>query len=80
MRLQNTNDEVELPPISGRLGVRGPLSVTLADTLNELQKFDEVYFNPEALFDLVTCVCPQFAGGEQHDCHEFMRQLLDKIK
>lgn len=80
VRVENAYDEIELPPISGRMGARGPLSVTLADTLNELQKFDEGYFNPEALFDLVACVCRRYADREQHDCHEFMRDLLEEIK
>lgn len=80
IRVDDTNAEIELPPISGQLGAKGPLSTALAETLDELQKFDEGYYDAQELFDLVTNVCPQFAGGEQHDCHEFMRHFLENIK
>lgn len=80
VQLENSYEEIELPPISGRLGVRGPLTTALAETLEQLQKFDDGYYDAHELFDLVTNVCPQFAGGEQHDCHEFMRHLLENIK
>lgn len=80
IRVEGANEEIVLPPISGKLGARGPLTTALAETLNALQKFDENYYNAQKLFDLVTNVCPQFAGGEQHDCHEFMRHLLENIK
>lgn len=76
----DTNEEIELPPISGQLGERGPLTTALAETLDELQKFDEDYYDAQGLFDVVTNLCPQFADGEQHDCHEFMRHLLENIK
>lgn len=78
--MENSYEEIELPPISGRLGARGPLTVALAEALEELQKFDDDYYDADKLFGLVTNVCPQFAGGEQHDCHEFMRHLLENIK
>lgn len=78
--MENTNEEIDLPPLSGRLGARGPMTSALAVTLDELQKFDAGYYDAQVLFDLVTNVCPQFAGGEQHDCHEFMRHLLENVK
>lgn len=80
IRVQNTDEEIELPPIDGQLGARGPLTIALAKALDELQKFDDGFYDAHELFDLVTNVCPQFAGGEQHDCHEFMRHLLENIK
>lgn len=75
--MDDTNEE--FPPISGKLDAKGPLTTALAETLDDLQKDGDVY-DPIILFQNVTQVCPQFDGGDQHDCHELLRQLLEKIK
>lgn len=69
-----------LPPISVELAPKGLLTSALVETLNELQEFDREPYNPEVLFGIVTNLCPQFADSEQHDCHEFLRFLLENIK
>lgn len=80
VRLDESDAEIELPPISGQLGAKGKLTTALAETLDELQKFDEGHYDAHKLFDAVTECSPQFADGKQHDCHEFMREFLEKIK
>ncbi|XP_061388617.1 ubiquitin carboxyl-terminal hydrolase 16/45 [Musca vetustissima] len=74
------NDEVlKLPPIKGTLTAWGGLTSALANTLEELQSGGGV-FNPSKLLNKLTTKCPQFQGGDQHDSHELLRQLLESVR
>lgn len=78
-KFKDKEDEVELAPISGKLKSWGPLTITLAEALGELQSGGGVY-NPRKLFTALTKLVPQFAGGDQHDSHELLRHLLESVK
>ncbi|BFG03030.1 ubiquitin carboxyl-terminal hydrolase 16 [Drosophila madeirensis] len=69
----------ELPIIRGTLSSWGGLTSALANALEELQAGGGV-FTPSKLFDRLCAKCPQFTGGEQHDAHELLRQLLESVR
>lgn len=77
--LKGEEEETELPPIKGRLSTWGNLTAALAETLEELQKSGGVY-NPKPLFNQLVKKNKQFDGGDQHDSHELLRQLLESVK
>lgn len=79
IKLKDSDEEIELPPISGNLKSWGPLTAALAEALEELQKSGGVY-NPRKLFSNLTNIWPQFDGGDQHDSHELLRHLLESVK
>lgn len=79
IKLKDAEEEIELPPISGKLKAWGPLTAALAESLEELQKSGGVY-NPRKLFSNLTNIWPQFDGGDQHDSHELLRHLLESVK
>lgn len=70
---------MELPPISGCLNSWGAVTQALAETLQELQSAGCVY-TPSKLLEKFTSKCPQFSGGDQHDAHELLRQLLESVR
>lgn len=78
-KLKPDEEDIELEPISGKLRSWGPLTATLAETLEELQQSGGVY-NPRKVFQALTKIWPQFAGGDQHDSHELLRHLLESVK
>lgn len=78
-KFKDKDEEVELPPMSGKLKIWGPLTIALADALQELQSGGGV-FNPRKLFSSLTKLLPQFAGGDQHDSHELLRHLLESVR
>lgn len=71
--------EADLEPISGKLRLSCPLTSALADALGELQSGGGVY-NPRKLFSQLINIMPQFGGGDQHDSHELLRQLLESVR
>lgn len=71
--------DVELPMIKGTLSSWGGLTAALANALEELQAGGSV-FTPSKLFDKLCAKCPQFTGGDQHDAHELLRQLLESVR
>ncbi|KAH8289790.1 hypothetical protein KR054_011106 [Drosophila jambulina] len=71
--------DIELPKIEGKLSSWGPLTAALANALEELQAGGSV-FTPSKLFDKLCIKCPQFTGGDQHDAHELLRQLLESVR
>ncbi|XP_017093112.2 ubiquitin carboxyl-terminal hydrolase 16/45 isoform X2 [Drosophila bipectinata] len=71
--------DVELPMIKGTLSSWGGLTAALANALEELQAGGGV-FTPSKLFDKLCTKCPQFTGGDQHDAHELLRQLLESVR
>ncbi|XP_017963062.1 ubiquitin carboxyl-terminal hydrolase 45 [Drosophila navojoa] len=71
--------DVELPMIKGTLSSWGNLTSALANALEELQSGGSV-FTPSKLFDKLCAKCPQFTGGDQHDAHELLRQLLESVR
>ncbi|XP_017024269.1 ubiquitin carboxyl-terminal hydrolase 16/45 isoform X2 [Drosophila kikkawai] len=71
--------DIELPKIEGKLSSWGPLTAALANALEELQAGGSV-FTPSKLFDKLCTKCPQFTGGDQHDAHELLRQLLESVR
>ncbi|KRG06921.1 ubiquitin carboxyl-terminal hydrolase 45 isoform X2 [Drosophila mojavensis] len=71
--------DVELPMIRGTLCSWGNLTSALANALEELQSGGGV-FTPSKLFDKLCAKCPQFTGGDQHDAHELLRQLLESVR
>lgn len=77
-KFQN-GEEKDLPPIKGCLSSWGNLTQALAETLQELQSGGGVY-TPSKLLNKLTSKCPQFAGGDQHDSHELLRQLLESVR
>ncbi|KAL5278482.1 USP16 family protein [Megaselia abdita] len=77
-KFQN-GEEKDLPPIKGCLSSWGNLTQALAETLQELQSGGGV-FTPSKLLNKLTSKCPQFAGGDQHDSHELLRQLLESVR
>lgn len=79
LKLKDSEEETELPPITGKLSEWGPLTAALADALEELRKSGGV-FNPRKLFSNLTNKWPQFHGGDQHDSHELLRHLLEGVK
>lgn len=78
-KYKDSEEEVELEPISGKLKTWGPLTSALAAALEELQTDGGVY-NPRKLFSALTKILPQFSGGDQHDSHELLRHLLESVK
>lgn len=78
-KFKDSEEEVELEPISGKLKSWGPLTAALAETLEELQSGGGV-FNPRKIFSSLTKIWPQFGGGDQHDSHELLRHLLESVK
>lgn len=78
-KFKDSEEEIELEPISGKLKAWGGLTSTLAETLEELQQSGGV-FNPRKLFSALTKAFPQFGGGDQHDSHELLRHLLEGVK
>lgn len=78
-KLKDSDEDIELPPISGNLSTWGPLTAALADTLEELQQSGGVC-NPRNLFSNLSKIWPQFDGGDQHDSHELLRHLLESVK
>lgn len=77
-KFQN-GEEKDLPPIKGCLSSWGSLTQALAEALQELQSGGGV-FTPSKLLNKLTSKCPQFAGGDQHDSHELLRQLLESVR
>ncbi|KAH8357960.1 hypothetical protein KR200_007226 [Drosophila serrata] len=71
--------DITLPKIEGKLSSWGPLTAALAHALEELQAGGSV-FTPSKLFDRLCTKCPQFTGGDQHDAHELLRQLLESVR
>ncbi|XP_030564447.1 ubiquitin carboxyl-terminal hydrolase 16 isoform X1 [Drosophila novamexicana] len=71
--------DIELPMIKGTLSSWGNLTAALANALEELQSGGGV-FTPSKLFDKLCAKCPQFTGGDQHDAHELLRQLLESVR
>ncbi|EDX01119.2 ubiquitin carboxyl-terminal hydrolase 16 [Drosophila yakuba] len=71
--------DIELPMIKGTLSSWGGLTAALANALEELQAGGCV-FTPSKLFDRLCMKCPQFTGGDQHDAHELLRQLLESVR
>jgi len=71
--------DIELPVIKGSLSSWGNLTSALANALEELQCGGGV-FKPSKLFDKLCTKCPQFTGGDQHDAHELLRQLLESVR
>ncbi|XP_016038181.2 ubiquitin carboxyl-terminal hydrolase 16 [Drosophila simulans] len=71
--------DIELPMIKGILSSWGGLTAALANALEELQAGGGV-FTPRKLFDRLCVKCPQFTGGDQHDAHELLRQLLESVR
>ncbi|XP_034489855.1 ubiquitin carboxyl-terminal hydrolase 16 isoform X2 [Drosophila innubila] len=71
--------DIELPVIKGSLSSWGNLTSALANALEELQSGGGV-FKPSKLFDKLCTKCPQFTGGDQHDSHELLRQLLESVR
>ncbi|XP_016996791.3 ubiquitin carboxyl-terminal hydrolase 16/45 [Drosophila takahashii] len=71
--------DIELPMIKGSLSSWGGLTAALANALEELQAGGSV-FTPSRLFDKLCLKCPQFTGGDQHDAHELLRQLLESVR
>lgn len=78
-KYKDSDEEVNLEPISGKLKSWGPLTSALAEALEELQSGGGVY-NPRKLFSQFTKMFPQFGGGDQHDSHELLRHLLESVK
>lgn len=79
MKLKDSEEEIQLEPISGKLKLPCPLANTLGEALNELQSGGGVY-NPRKLFSKLTNAYPQFGGGDQHDSHELLRHLLEGVR
>lgn len=71
--------DIELPMIKGTLASWGSLTAALANALEELQSGGGV-FTPSKLFEKLCAKCPQFTGGDQHDSHELLRQLLESVR
>lgn len=71
--------DIELPKIKGTLSSWGPLTAALANALEELESGGGV-FTPNKLFEKLCAKCPQFTGGDQHDAHELLRQLLESVR
>ncbi|ALC48683.1 CG4165 [Drosophila busckii] len=71
--------DIELPMIKGTLSSWGNLTSSLAQALEELQSGGGV-FTPSKLFDRLCSKCPQFTGGDQHDSHELLRQMLESVR
>ncbi|XP_017054947.1 ubiquitin carboxyl-terminal hydrolase 16 [Drosophila ficusphila] len=71
--------DIELPMIKGTLSSWGGLTAALSNALEELQAGGSV-FTPSKLFDKLCMKCPQFTGGDQHDAHELLRQLLESVR
>lgn len=78
-KFKDSEEEVELEPISGKLKSWGQLTSALAEALEELQSGGGV-FNPRKIFSALTKIWPQFGGGDQHDSHELLRHLLESVK
>lgn len=73
------NYEIDLPSITITLGTLGPLTSALAKVLEELQKSGKIYDIKHFFAEFIKEI-PQFAGGFQQDCHEFLRHLLEIVR
>lgn len=78
-KYKDSEEEMELESISGKLKPYGTLTVALDEALEELQSGGGVH-NPRKLFSALTKILPQFSGGDQHDSHELLRHLLESVK
>lgn len=67
-------------PLEGVLKEWGDLTRTLVETLTELQSGKPEVYSPQRLLGLLHTKCPQFAGFDQHDSHELLRQLLEMVR
>lgn len=79
LTLEN-KETIELEPLDGTLEKWRPLTMTLADTLRELQSGRQEVFLPRPLLSRLTSKMPQFGGGDQHDSHELLRHLLEAVR
>ncbi|KFB53720.1 AGAP000666-PA-like protein [Anopheles sinensis] len=78
--LKLEDGEIELPPIDGELGAWRSLTGALADILAQLSDSATGVISPKRLLSELTTKWPQFAGGQQHDSHELLRQLLESVR
>uniref|UniRef100_A0AAG5DVS3 Ubiquitin carboxyl-terminal hydrolase n=1 Tax=Anopheles atroparvus TaxID=41427 RepID=A0AAG5DVS3_ANOAO len=72
--------EVELAQIDGELGAWRSLTKALADVLTDLTASSAGVITPKQLLAELGNKLPQFAGREQHDSHELLRQLLESVR
>ncbi|KAL0274865.1 UNVERIFIED_CONTAM: hypothetical protein PYX00_002897 [Menopon gallinae] len=78
--IEIAKEKVHLEPLEGVLKEWGNLTRTLVETLTELQSGKPEVFSPQRLLRLLHTKCPQFAGFDQHDSHELLRQLLEMVR
>lgn len=78
--VQIGEEKENLDPLEGMLREWGPLTKALADTLSEIQSGKTEVYSPRRLLSLLHSKCPQFAGYDQHDSHELLRQLLEMVR
>lgn len=78
--VQIGEEKENLDPLEGVLREWGPLTKALADTLSEIQSGKTEVYSPRRLLSLLHSKCPQFAGYDQHDSHELLRQLLELVR
>ncbi|CAG9858181.1 unnamed protein product [Phyllotreta striolata] len=76
----DNKENAELEPLDGTLEKWRPLTMTLAETLRELQSGRQEVYVPRMLLSKLTSKMPQFGGGDQHDAHELLRHLLEAVR
>lgn len=80
LELKDTKETLELGSLEGTLDKWFPLNSTLAETLRELSSGRQECYVPRTLLSRLTTRMPQFGGGDQHDSHELLRNLLEAVR
>ncbi|XP_015120858.1 ubiquitin carboxyl-terminal hydrolase 45 [Diachasma alloeum] len=73
--------EMELPPIEGKLEGWGNFTATLWKTLTDMQTADNNQtYRPSELLNSFKKKTSQCMDGGQHDAHELLRHLLEQVR
>lgn len=77
LKLPNSEDEVELPPIKGTLEGWDTFTSILSKVLIDMQNTDSQPYRPSELLNSFKKKNMQCMDGGQHDSHELLRHLLE---
>ncbi|XP_063991239.1 ubiquitin carboxyl-terminal hydrolase 16/45 [Diachasmimorpha longicaudata] len=74
-------EELDLPPIEGKLEGWGNFTATLWKTLTDMQNADNNQtYRPSELLNSFKKKTSQCMDGGQHDAHELLRHLLEQVR
>ncbi|XP_014239092.1 ubiquitin carboxyl-terminal hydrolase 45 isoform X2 [Trichogramma pretiosum] len=76
----NDNEEIELPPIEGKLDNNFTFTPVLLKTLTDMQQGEGQVYRPSELLNALRRKTMQCTDGGQHDAHELLRHLLECVR